>query len=177
MDDDQKGNVPGNNNAQEGYSSRREARWRRIEERRAARRGRYGSRWIGGAVLIALGIILLLSSLGSFYLENWWALFILIPAIGAFGNAARHEIVDHLTAHIADGLVEVLLPHEFDALVENDLALIVHDVVELQQVLANVEVAGFHLGLPLFKRFVDPGVDNRLALFQAKTAQHAIHAI
>ena len=89
MDDDQKGNVPGNNNAQEGYSSRREARWRRIEERRAARRGRYGSRWIGGAVLIALGIILLLSSLGSFYLENWWALFILIPAIGAFGNAWR----------------------------------------------------------------------------------------
>jgi hypothetical protein len=89
MDDDQKGNGPGNNNTQEGYSSRREARWRRIEERRAARRGRYGSRWIGGAVLIALGIILLLSSLGSFYLENWWALFILIPAIGAFGNAWR----------------------------------------------------------------------------------------
>ena len=31
----------------------------------------------------------MLQNLTSFYFENWWALFILIPAAGAFGNAWR----------------------------------------------------------------------------------------
>jgi hypothetical protein len=55
--------------------------WR--EERRANRRG--NGAWIGGAVLIALGLIFLLQNTGLFVLHNWWAIFILIPAIGCFG--------------------------------------------------------------------------------------------
>jgi hypothetical protein len=104
MNNDLKDN---NEPSQGDFSSRREARWRRIEERRAARRGRYGSGWIGGAVLIALGIILLLSYLGNFYLENWWALFILIPAIGAFGNAWRtyQQEGNRLTASARGSLI------------------------------------------------------------------------
>lgn len=67
----------------------RELRRQERQERRAARHewneGTGG--WIGGAVLIALGLIFLLQNFGYFYLENWWALFILIPAFGSFGTA------------------------------------------------------------------------------------------
>jgi hypothetical protein len=75
--------------AEEGTASdwredRREARQRR-------RAGRSGGAWIGGAVLILIGLVLLLGSLGvtSTFLEHWWALFILIPAFGAFAGAYR----------------------------------------------------------------------------------------
>ena len=43
--------------------------------------------WIGGVVLIALGVIFLLQSLDRLTLDNWWALFILIPAFGSFSTA------------------------------------------------------------------------------------------
>lgn len=53
------------------------------EERRANR----GGAWIGGAVLILLGVVFLLQNMGMPFFDNWWALFILIPAVGAFGAA------------------------------------------------------------------------------------------
>ncbi len=43
--------------------------------------------WIGGAILILIGFIFLVQNLTGFSLSNWWALFILIPAINAFGHA------------------------------------------------------------------------------------------
>ena len=42
---------------------------------------------MGGAILIGLGILFLLNNLNVFYVENWWALFILLPAVGAFTTA------------------------------------------------------------------------------------------
>ena len=42
---------------------------------------------MAGGLLILLGIILLAQNLGAFYLFNWWALFILIPAIASFAAA------------------------------------------------------------------------------------------
>lgn len=45
--------------------------------------------WIAGAVLIAIGSIFLITNLTDFELNNWWALFILIPAISSLGNAYR----------------------------------------------------------------------------------------
>lgn len=51
------------------------------------RRTRTGG-WVGGAILIGLGLLLMLQNLGiSPIIENWWALFILIPAVGAFARA------------------------------------------------------------------------------------------
>lgn len=64
--------------------SRREARQARREVRR-----QYGSTMVGGAILIALGLIFLLQNFAGLELNNWWALFILIPAAGAFGNTIR----------------------------------------------------------------------------------------
>jgi hypothetical protein len=52
------------------------------------RGGRSGS-VMGALILIGLGVIFLLQQMGRFDLRNWWALFILIPAFGAFGSALR----------------------------------------------------------------------------------------
>jgi hypothetical protein len=52
--------------------------WR--EQRRAGR----SFAWIGGAILILLGVVFLLQNMGIPVLANWWALFILIPAFWAF---------------------------------------------------------------------------------------------
>lgn len=47
-----------------------------------AGRGRSGA-FIGGFVLIAVGLVLLAQQFGIDLPNNWWALFILIPAAGA----------------------------------------------------------------------------------------------
>jgi hypothetical protein len=49
----------------------------------------HSGNWIGGAVLIGLGIIFLLQNFMNISLANWWALFIMIPAIGALGEPGR----------------------------------------------------------------------------------------
>jgi cation transport ATPase len=89
MNDQQQDNSPKDQSDQPEYSDWRAERHQRRVERRAARASRYGGSWIGGAILILVGIVILLQNLTSFALQNWWALFILIPAIGAFGNAWR----------------------------------------------------------------------------------------
>jgi hypothetical protein len=68
-------------------SDQRTQRQQRIEERRTQRAARSGDSWMGGAILIGLGILFLLNNLNVFYVENWWALFILLPAVGAFTTA------------------------------------------------------------------------------------------
>jgi hypothetical protein len=40
-------------------------------------------------ILIAVGVLFLLQRVGNFSFDNWWALFILIPALSAFGSAAE----------------------------------------------------------------------------------------
>jgi uncharacterized membrane protein len=71
---------------------RQEARRQRREARRAALgTPSRGSTWVTGLIMILLGVAFLLRTTGtfSFPLNNWWALFILIPAIGAFDTAIR----------------------------------------------------------------------------------------
>jgi len=48
--------------------------------------------WMGGLILIVVGAIFLLRNFGLLAIplfDNWWALFILIPAVAALGNAWR----------------------------------------------------------------------------------------
>ncbi len=62
------------------------ARW----EARQQRRDRWGNdSWWGGAILILLGTFFLLQNLGLPVAGNWWALFLMIPALGSF-EAAWH---------------------------------------------------------------------------------------
>jgi hypothetical protein len=88
MNDNAQDNNQPQNSVNNPPLSRHEERQMRREARRETRY-RSGGAWIGGVVLIGLGIIFLLQNFGTFYLQNWWALFILIPAVGAFGNTWR----------------------------------------------------------------------------------------
>ena len=68
--------------------------WRELrrQERTARRAERHagGYSWVGGVVLILLGAIFLLQNTGLMRgFENWWALFILIPAASSFATAWR----------------------------------------------------------------------------------------
>ncbi len=68
---------------QDGYSSRQQER---REDRQAG-----GLGWIGGFVLIAVGVFFLLQTVGFLpnltNLANWWALFLLLPAVGTLSAA------------------------------------------------------------------------------------------
>jgi hypothetical protein len=68
---------------------RREARRQRRAERLAD--PSRGGGWAVGLILIVLGGIFLLRNTGTFDipLKNWWALFILLPAIGSLDTARR----------------------------------------------------------------------------------------
>jgi hypothetical protein len=70
----------------------KEEAMREVSERNdtsPAGRGRTFGSIRGALILIGLGIIFLLQQIGGFHLRNWWALFILIPVVGAFESAAR----------------------------------------------------------------------------------------
>ena len=97
--------------------------------------------------------------------------------IGVFRHVLGDQIVDHGVAHVADDFGHHLVVHPFDALIEDHLALVVHHVVELQDVLADVEVARLDLLLRLFQRLVDPGMDDRLVFLQPELGQHAVELV
>lgn len=48
-----------------------------------------GMGWVPGLILIGIGAFFLLRNFTDFELNNWWALFILIPAFGSLGNFWR----------------------------------------------------------------------------------------
>ena len=83
--------------------ARREQRWQRHGSRRHG--------WIWGIILVILGVALLLENLGFRFLENWWAVFILIPAYWAYVGAWDiYQDNNRLTRRAASSLtVGVLL--------------------------------------------------------------------
>jgi hypothetical protein len=97
--------------AQPEYPDRLTRRQRRWEQRREARAARLGGPWVAGVILIVLGILILLQNLNLFTLHNWWALFILIPAAGAFGAAWKtyQDVGGRLTAGARGSLVAGLI--------------------------------------------------------------------
>jgi cobalamin synthase len=83
---------PSTQNNQPQTKSWREERWERREARRAAlgNPGK-GVALIAGLLLVLLGIVFLLQSNGNFIipLNNWGALFIIIPVLALFDRAYR----------------------------------------------------------------------------------------
>jgi hypothetical protein len=78
----------------------------------------YSHNWVGGVVLVTIGAIFLLSNLNIFHLNNWWALFILIPAAANFGNAWRSyqrpgRLTDGSRGSITGGLILSLIAATF----------------------------------------------------------------
>ncbi len=88
MSENPQNQEPTTGENQPEFRNRHEERMRRREERWAAR-GNRGGAWIMGVILVLIGIIFLLQNMNIFILNNWWALFILIPAVAAFGSAWR----------------------------------------------------------------------------------------
>ena len=43
--------------------------------------------WIAGGVLILIGVVFIIRNVTGLELHNWWALFILIPALGSLATA------------------------------------------------------------------------------------------
>jgi hypothetical protein len=60
-------------------------------DKETAEHEEHGARmaWVPGLVLIGIGVYFLLNNFTDFELNNWWALFILIPAFGSLGNFLR----------------------------------------------------------------------------------------
>lgn len=67
--------------------------------------------WFLGLVLIAIGGLLLFQNITNFSLDNWWALFILIPAFGSFATAWRRfqdqgrRVTGAVSGSVVSGLV------------------------------------------------------------------------
>lgn len=59
--------------------------------------------WVPGLVLVGIGALLLLNNFTGFRLQNWWALFILIPAFGSLGNFVRSYNSGGRLSHEARG--------------------------------------------------------------------------
>ncbi|GIK58359.1 MAG: hypothetical protein HND44_17340 [Chloroflexi bacterium] len=62
--------------------------------------------WIMALVLIVVGIGLLVSNFTEFSLNNWWALFLLIPAITMLRNVwVDHQTNGRLTSRSTGALI------------------------------------------------------------------------
>jgi xanthine/uracil permease len=100
---------------------------RRMERRRqrAERRGGFGfgGPEVAGAFLILLGVIFLIQNFGVRLPQNWWAVFILIPALISFASAwqmyqRQGEVTGAVRGGIAAGVVLTLIALSFFAGVE-----------------------------------------------------------
>ncbi len=58
-------------------------------DERRRRRGGGAPSWAIGGVLVVVGVVYLVRNVTGVELGNWWALFILIPAIGSLVTAYR----------------------------------------------------------------------------------------
>ena len=97
--------------------------------------------------------------------------------VGVRGDVLGDQAVDHVMAHVGDRVRDVVLAHQLLALLVDHLALVVHHVVELEQVLADLEVARLDLLLRLFQRLVHPRVDDRFAFLEPQLLQHAVDSL
>ncbi|MCA9941439.1 MAG: hypothetical protein KC418_22525 [Anaerolineales bacterium] len=75
------------------------------EEQQGRERRQRDSNWLVGGILVLLGIIFLLGNYGGVVLQNWWALFILIPAVSNLSSAWNdYRTNGHLTHRGRNGL-------------------------------------------------------------------------
>ena len=87
-------------------------------DQRHDRRGEKKMPWVPGVILIGLGVIFLLNNITGFSIDNWWALFIMIPAVGSFSKAwdrmrSEGEMTRDVWSAIAGGMVFTLVASAF----------------------------------------------------------------
>ena len=94
------------------------------------------------------------------------ALDVPLLGIGARRAMDGDQGRDGLGAHIGDDVADMLGIHDLGALLVDDLALVVHHVVEFDDLLADVVVARLDLLLGGLDRLGDPRADDRLAVLE-----------
>ncbi len=86
-------------------------------------------------------------------------------------------VVDHILAHRLDGFGNIGGLQQLVALGVDHLALVVGDIVVLQQLFADVEVARFDLALGVFDGAGHPGMLDRLAFRHLQAVHDGRHAV
>lgn len=84
--------------------ARRRERHARRAERHAGMSG-FAGPWLGGVVLVILGVGLLLQNIGYELPQRWWALLLLLPAVGSLVAAIRSYRVSGGTPDTIGALV------------------------------------------------------------------------
>ena len=85
--------------------------------------------------------------------------------VGTRGACGNHA-VDRVVTHIDDDIVHRFAVHDFGALFVDDLALVVHHVVVLDDLLADVAIARLDLFLRGFDGLGEPLGPDCLAIFE-----------
>ena len=89
----------------------------------------------------------------------------------------RDVLIDHRIDDVGtngiDGFADVGGIQQLVTLLVDDPTLIVGDIVKLEQILTNVEVAPFHLALRILNGLGDPRMLNRFAILHAQLLHHA----
>ena len=97
--------------------------------------------------------------------------------IGIGRDRLADQRVDRLGAHVLDDVADRLGVHDVGALLVDHLALVVHDVVIFDDLLADVVVARLDLLLRGLDRLGDPGRDDRLAVGEILVHQPREHGL
>lgn len=84
----------------------------RTEQREERSQGRNNPAWLGGAILILLGVVFLFSNMGMIRLSgNWWAYFLFIPVVAALVSAWQNYQANGYLTRVARGtLTGALFP-------------------------------------------------------------------
>ena len=89
----------------------------------------------------------------------------------------RHLVLDDVFDHREDVVAQVLTEQDLLALAVDDLTLLIHDVVVLEDVFADVEIACLDLFLRVLHRARDDRVLDRLVLVHAEAIHDARDAV
>ena len=81
----------------------------------------------------------------------------------------------HILAHRGDCLGDAVAVQQVVALLIDHLALIIGDVVVLQQLFTDIEVVRLDLALRILDRATNPGMFDRLALLHAQLLHQPGH--
>jgi hypothetical protein len=100
---------------------------------------------------------------------------LLLQALGR--DEAIEQGAEDVGAPEGDGVGDILGVHQLAALLVDDLALVVGDVVEFQQLFADIEVAALDLALGVLDGLGHPGMLDGLALLHAQLLHHGPHLL
>ena len=159
---DEKEKIPVENNSLPEDDSKSK---RRAERRRSERR----EPWLIGIILILIGAVFLFQNLTGFTINNWWALFIMIPALESFSRAwhVMQDAGGKFTSAVGRPLIGGLVLTSIAAILFLDLNWII-----FAPILLIVAGAGILLNVSLpnnefLNQFTDPQQkDRRIILNQ-----------